>query len=317
MQATAQINELPGISPLSASVLRILAYFDIFNYPLSAREIFEYCDHKDISFIELGVELSQLLASGYINEHREFYFLQNDPGLVEKRLEANIISEKYLEKASRFSSIMAHFPFVRGICISGSLSKKNADHKADIDYFILTQPGRLWIARTLLVLFKKLFLLNSRKFFCVNYFVDTDHLEIPDRNIFTATEIVFLIPTYNLDNYRLFLEANAWTSRHYPNAHARDAGNLISDKDFYIKRFTERLMSGRFGEALDTFFFRLTLARWKKKFSNFTESEFDLKMRSRKHVSKHHPGGFQGKVLLAYGEKIAGLQQRLGIYIEK
>src|SRR5687768_7852879 len=183
--------------PLALSMLRIMAYFDIFSYPLTAAEIYNYCDHSNTSLKEVQMQLEDLANRNVISRRMHFYYLGNDETVVDKRLEANRLSEKYMRKARSYSKLMSAFPFVKGICISGSLSKGSADNKADIDYFILTDPGRLWISRTLLVLFKKLFLFNSRKYFCVNYFIDTDHLEIPDKNIFTATEIVFLIPTYN------------------------------------------------------------------------------------------------------------------------
>jgi len=49
----------------------------------------------------------------------------------------------------------------------------------------------------------------------------------------------------------------------------------------------------------DTFIklFSLTLSIWQKKFKHFNKTDFDLNMRSRKNVSKHHPSGFQQKVL--------------------
>src|SRR4029453_8923510 len=97
--------------------------------------------------------------------------------------------------------LIASFPYVRCVCISGSLSKKYFDDTTDIDFFVITKPGRLWVCRTFLILFKKLFLLNSKKYFCINYFIDSDNLEIPDQNIFTATELTTLIPMHDYELY--------------------------------------------------------------------------------------------------------------------
>jgi hypothetical protein len=58
------------------------------------------------------------------------------------------------------------------------------------------------------------------------------------------------------------------------------------------------------GEKLDTIFFRLTVKFWKKKFKHFDDSTFDFRLRSRKNVSKHHPLGFQEKVLSSYAKNI-------------
>src|SRR5690606_3777846 len=101
----------------------------------------------------------------------------------------NLMANKFSDIARKKAKLISQFPFVRGVMASGSLSKGYADEKSDIDFFIITIPNRLWIARTLLVLYKRIFLLNSHKFFCVNYFVDEKHLGIEEKNLFTATEL--------------------------------------------------------------------------------------------------------------------------------
>ena len=101
-----------------------------------------------------------------------------------------------MHKALRNARLIFHFPFTRAIMISGSLSKNYADEASDVDYFIIVKPGRLWIARTLLIIYKRIFLMNSKKYFCVNYFIDEDHLEIEEKNLFTAVELTTLIPIH-------------------------------------------------------------------------------------------------------------------------
>ena len=207
-------------------------------------------------------------------------------------------------KAIKYSAWIASFPFVRGVCISGSLSKGTMDAAADIDYFIITHPGRLWLSRTLLVLFKKIFLLNSRKYFCINYFITTDNLQIPDQNIFTATESATLIPTYNHSLYGQFHRSNEWVRNYYPQFRMRTEEWCVTEKWKPVKRFSEAIFGGVIGEKLDAFCFRLTLRYWKRKFSDFDETTFDHRLRSRNNVSKHHPQGFQEKVLKAYESQI-------------
>ncbi len=143
-----------------------------FPYPLQAQEILEFLPGK-IDPGKLHHSLEQLVDEGYIYRHGEFYSLKPEPHLVPRRLKGNEAAHRMMQKAHKFSRLIAAFPFVRCVCISGSLSKGFIDEQGDIDYFIITRPGRLWIARSLLIGFKKVFLLNSRKYFCVNYFIDT------------------------------------------------------------------------------------------------------------------------------------------------
>ena len=87
--------------------------------------------------------------------------------------------------------MLFQFPFVRGVFISGSLSKRCAAEKEDVDYFIVTSANRLWIARTIMHLYKKLTYLRGRQDrYCMNYFIDEEALEIKEKNIFTAVEMI-------------------------------------------------------------------------------------------------------------------------------
>src|SRR5690606_20772121 len=122
--------------------------------------------------------LNNLIKQGIVFNLDGFFSLQNQKELVTRRLNGNHKAQWFLKKAKKWSNFIGSFPFVRGVFISGSLSKNFMTADSDVDYFIITKPGRLWLARTLLVVFKKIFLLNSRKFFCVNYFIDENHLEI-------------------------------------------------------------------------------------------------------------------------------------------
>ncbi|TND09031.1 MAG: hypothetical protein FD123_1434 [Bacteroidetes bacterium] len=298
-------------------MLRTVIYFDIFNHPLKSTEIQDYCQQSRLRREEITGALHELCRDNFLEEQEGYYFLSGRNILAGIRKERNERAEAYLKKAKRYSKLIASFPFVRSVGISGSLSKGTMDHDGDIDYFIITEPKRLWVCRTLLVLFKKVFLLNSRKYFCVNYFIDTHELSIPDLNLFTATEIVFIKPMYEGAVFEKFVRANTWVNEFYPNrAETADRHDLPSGNRFF-KRSFEKIMRGRLGEALDTFFFRLTLKRWKRKFRNVDESQFDLNFRSRRNVSKHHPQGFQFKVMNQLAERVFEFEQKHRVVLQK
>lgn len=287
-----------------SGVIRTLIYFDIFKHPLNEVEISDLVHQKGVSANEIEKAIADLLSQGIIGYHKGFYFLNNNAGIIERRLRGEILAIKSLETAKRNSRLISKFPFVRAIALSGSLSKNYMDDQSDIDYFIITAKGRMWVARTLLVLYKKIFLFNSHKNFCVNYFLSEDALNIPDKNIFTATEVSFLIPTYNYDLYSRFRGANRWVKDQIPNFPLRGKEHIIEEKKHLMKRIIEKILSGSPGEKLDSLFFRLTVNFWKKKFKHFDDSTFDFRLRSRKNVSKHHPLGFQEKVLSSYAKNI-------------
>jgi len=292
------------------SIWRVLLYFEVFSYPLTAKEIFHYLDFSfDASDQALAIDevkdaLDEMVAQGRIVRFGDFYQTQDQPSWVEARLDCNRRADEYLPLANRMARFIGCFPFIRGVFVSGSLSKHCMKPDSDIDFFIITAPGRLWLARTLLVLFKKIFLFNSHKYFCVNYFIDTEHLEIEEKNLFTATEIVTLLPLYGREWCVRFFESNRWAQRRYPNFRLRLAESTPFHRRSWGKKWAEYLLSGRLGHLLDRQTMRLTVGYWRRKFSHFNPETFNVALKSRQYVSKHHPLHFQQRVLVAYEKRV-------------
>lgn len=100
-----------------------------------------------------------------------------------------------------------------------------------------------------------------------------------------------------MELFNQFLKNNAWVYDEFPNFIETRNAPLITKKNSKITLLIERICNGKLGDKLDTYFFNLTLKTWKKRFPGFDDTHFDLNMRSRKNASKHHPRGFQTKVL--------------------
>lgn len=296
------------LDDISSSILRTLLYFDIFRHPLTKHELWLLSERPDLAESDMDACAQSLVQSGLVQESEGFYFLHGNMSIVQERRTKNARAQHYHAPAAFFSRIIDCFPFTRAVFLSGSLSKGCMDASSDIDYFIITEPGRLWLNRTLLVLFKKLVLLNSYKFFCVNYSISSDNLEIPERNIYTAIEIAFLMPIRNSYLYESFMEHNAWVASYLPHFPLRDTSHVPLRQTNRFKRGLERLLSGSFGDRLEEFCFRITVRNRRKKFAYLSDEEFSTAMRSTKNVAKHHPQNFQERVLTTLEAKCAAFE---------
>ncbi|HMH20793.1 MAG TPA: hypothetical protein VK563_03405 [Puia sp.] len=265
-------------------------------------------------FLDRPVQESDLKASiETLAEERQmfrvgdFYSLKDNPWLAERRAKGNQRAEKLLAIASRSSRFLFQFPFVRGIGISGSLSKNYADENADIDYFIITQSNRLWIARTFMHLFKKLsFLVGKQHWYCMNYYVDEEAMEIPEKNIFTAIEMITLLPAGGNGGLVRFFEANNWANEYLPNYRHKKRQPEGSWKDSFLKKSLEKLFSGRAGNWLEKYFCDLTTRRWQQKEARGTLNIKGEKMtlRTGKHFSRPNPEILQKRVIMVYNSKL-------------
>ena len=293
--------------------LKTLLYFSIFNYPLKKDEIYSFSSLENKMMLES--ELSHLVDHKVIFKIDDYYLCLEKESLVRRRILGNKMAEEIFPKAKRISKFIAKFPFVRGVGISGALSKGYHDENSDIDFFIITKPERLWIARTLLILYKKIFLFNSRKHFCVNYFVASNTLEIAEKNKFTATELITLIPMCGKEVFQTFYAENSWAKEYYPN-YDKNKFQVSDPKKPVLSKLIETILKNSFGAFVDRFLLKLTYRKWKRKFKFIGKEDFDIAMKSTKNVSKHHPQNFQKKVIDTLNEKYSSIENRHNITLE-
>lgn len=283
-----------------ANIIEPLVYFSIFNFPLTEKEIYFY-NQRNESENETSKKISFLIESEVICKNGKFLQLNENLSEINTRLINKQNFEKRKNKIKRMARIIASFPFVECICLSGSLSKEICEKDSDIDFFVITQTNRLWLCRTFLILFKKIFLLNSKKNFCINYLISKERLHIPDKNIFTAVEISSLQNLYGQETFKEFMQENNWYTQFLPNATIKESWNLVPYSNS-LKKFSEFILKEKLANSLDTFLMNITLNWWKKKFSN--QDNFELNFRSLKSSSKHHPRGFQKIVLEKYSNRM-------------
>jgi hypothetical protein len=287
------------------SIIKALAYFDIFNYPLTREEIFHFLD-RAMDPDELKPVLQRLVVDKRIFQLGNFYSLQPDPELRTRRADGNRKAELLLKTAYKAGGFLYQFPFVRGIGISGSLSKNFADQHTDIDFFIITRTNRLWIARTLMHLFKKLtFITGHQHWYCMNYYIDEEAMLIEEQNIFTATELTTLLPVCGNGTMDRFYDKNSWTENYFPNQAMRKQSMLLS-RSGWLKRSVEWLLNNKAGNVLDDLLMRITARRWnEKELLQKTNSHGNrMGLHSGKHFSKPNPVYFQKKVLDLFHKKL-------------
>jgi hypothetical protein len=292
------------------SILKVLAYFDLFSYPVTPGEIVFFLD-KEVSPDDLAKELENLTHERLLFRDGEFYSLRNDPALAVRRTRGNRHADELLKIADRISRRLYRFPYVRGVGISGSLSKHFADEHADIDYFIITSRNRLWIARTLMHCFKKLtYLANRQHWYCMNYYVDEDALEINEKNIFTATEMITLLPASGNGGLVKFFDSNNWTERYFPHYRNRPKEAKGPLPTSFIKTALEKLLDNRWGDRLDDMLQRWTTRRWQKKEQRGERNVKGdrMSLQNAKHFSRPNPENFQQSVLDRYNRRLNELQ---------
>jgi hypothetical protein len=295
------------LNNIRQDILKTLAYFDYFKYPLSREDICTFLPQL-CSQPVVDEMLTILVNENIIFKIDNFYSLQNDPGRVKKRREGNQRAIKKLAIAKKVAGMLSHFPYVQTVAVSGSLSKHFADENADIDFFIITSANRLWIARTCMHFLKKLsYIAGKQNWLCMNYFVDEMGLNIQEKNIFTAMEIATLLPMQGANHFENFIAANAWIHSYFP-AHIISSSAPEIKKGFTRKCF-EKIFNTRLGDIIDIWLMNITDKRWKNKTVQGKVNDHGARigMLVNRHFSKPDPKNFQAKVVQQYESKVKHL----------
>jgi hypothetical protein len=299
-------------------ILATLAYFNMFEYPLKKNEIFIFLGHCN-DYREFEQALNNLLRDSAIFKIGDFYSLRNDFEIAMRRYRGNEKAIVMLKKAEKAATIINAFPFVKGVAVSGSLSKYFADEQSDIDFFIITTANRLWIARSFLHIFKKLtFILNKQSLFCMNYFIDEGDPAILEKNIYTAMEIVTLLPLRGDTLFDTFFKENNWARNFFPNKYLQKAPIRKAGKS-WIKSLTEKVLNNRFGNSLDNYLMKQTAKSWDSKTrTNKKDGKGMLmSMHVGKHFSKPNPEIFQKKILQHYETSLSEIFKRCDLSLAK
>lgn len=223
---TAPVMECPGhsaaraaeceLTRLEVAILQAVAYSDIFDYPLKPAEIHRYLMDVPASREDVRAALANgRLVPRYLTTRDGYYALAGREEIIDIRRQRALRSRAVWARAFRFGRIIASLPFVRMVAVTGELAMDNVGARSDIDYFIVTEPGRLWLARLLTVAVARF---AGSPEICPNYLLTDRALELDDRNAYTAHEVAQMVPIAGLETYYRLRELNGWVLDYLPNA---------------------------------------------------------------------------------------------------
>lgn len=214
----AAVSLASGLSPLERAAVTAVAYADVFDFPLTTREVHRYLVGVAASAPAFEAELGRWgFGGGCLSRTHGLFTLAGRERLVEDRRRRAWIAARLWPDALRYGAILARLPFVRLVAVSGALAVDNVEADADIDYFIVTEPGRLWLCRAAVIAVVRLAARRGVTL-CPNYFLSERALALTERDLFTAHELAQMVPLAGLATYDRTRGANGWTATFLPNA---------------------------------------------------------------------------------------------------
>lgn len=222
---------------IKKAVVNTIAFFDLFNYPLTSKEIFHFLPTR-IDFEQL---LEVLENMELVEVNQGFYFLKGREEIIEIRKKRYNYTQRKFALAKHIAKIFKFIPTIKLIAVSNIIGYYNLKQASDIDLFIVTKKNRIWITRFITVAITKLLRVRptSKKHtdkICLSFFVSEDALDLNklslDKDPYFYYWFVGLKPVYERNEmFKKFLQHNWWLQKYLPNW--IESLNLKGDKFKY------------------------------------------------------------------------------------
>lgn len=277
---------------LEKAIFATIAYYDYFNYPLTAGEIYQYLirinpkfqfsnsnqipnsnfqtNTKNTSQDEkpkLG-EIIEILDDNenlarVIEQKNGFYFLRGREEIIKQRIQKKKLMDQKYKKVKWILRFISFLPFVRLIMLSGSMGLGNPLKESDIDLLVIAKHGRIWTTRAILTFFTLLFGAyrhtgKTQNRLCLNHYITDKSLRIDFGNLYKAQEYLNLLPlSGDLEIYQRFFKENSWIKDYVYSDEGSLEKNLrtapLKGIPLKTKNFFEFLLSGAIGNYFEKY----------------------------------------------------------------
>jgi hypothetical protein len=258
------------------ALLETVAYVDVFDYPLLSQEAHRYLSGHVATIEQVEQTLDAMCAdSGRLAYRDSYYTLPGRESIIDIRQTRHEVARALWPQAISYGRRIAAMPFVRMVAVSGSLAVDNAEQGADIDYFIISEPGRVWLSRAFAILIVRLAAQRGVSL-CPNYILSADRLVFSDQSFYSAHELTQMVLVAGQAMYEQLRQANAWSARYLPNSagHPREIelANL-SWSQRHSRDLLEVILAYRLGAKLEKWEMDRKIARLSRQLQDQVHTE--------------------------------------------
>ncbi len=209
----------PPLRPrtLEEAVHWTVLYADIFDFPLTRDELFTFLVTFGGSRSEVDTAIDRALDNGHgLETDGHFLYLQGRAETVACRLRRGRTARSAWRVARFYARLIWALPYVRMVAVTGALAMDNVEPDDDIDFLVVTEPGRLWMTRGMIVLLCKLARVRGHNL-CPNYLISSRALRLDRRDLYAAHELAQMVPIHGKSVAQRLWTENQWCRSFLPN----------------------------------------------------------------------------------------------------
>lgn len=255
---------------IKEAIFRVVSFFDIFDFPLTAFEIWKYLSLK-AELLEVEENLEELVRSGKLISQNNFFCLNSREKIIETRLKRYNYAERKFKKAKTVSKIFKFIPWIKLVAVGNLIGTSNLRDEGDIDFFIIAQRNRLWLTRLFSTVLMKLAAQrptpgNEKDKICLSFYVSENNLNLENLSLnkedwYFIYWLINLEPIYDKGGvYEDFINNNAWVHLKVPNWKRNKKGTRHEIKP---------LLSNIYTKVWDLFFYPFERSVYKFQMNRF------------------------------------------------
>jgi hypothetical protein len=210
---------------LREAIISTLAFFSLYNLPLSAKRVHKLLLGKSATLEEVEKMLKVLVEKQQIVSENNLFALKKWDSAIYNANQLELA--KKWQKIDRYFGVLSVLPFVEQISVINSLALGTSDADSDIDFFVITKNNRLYFVRTMIiVVFRLLGVYKTRQKikdrFCFGFFITKKSQNL--YNLLLKPEDPYLVfwlanmrPILGGKIFENFMQENSWVKTYFPN----------------------------------------------------------------------------------------------------
>nr|NCD01054.1 hypothetical protein [bacterium] len=243
---------------IEKAIVETMAFFDIFNYPLTAFEIWKYLK-IDLDYKEIFYSINKLIKKDILDKKNGFYFFKDRGCLVDIRKNRYFYTKRKIKIVKKWFKFFKFFINYEAIYIANVIGSNNLKDNGDIDLFIVSSHKKIWSTRFFLAFLGKFFNIrpkpgDEKDKLCFSFFIDEINLNLEkfkiDNDLYFIYWVTGLIPLELSDEkyFKKILKDNLWLKRYLPNYFKIfNLENLIEEdnlfgEDFFNLNFFQKII---------------------------------------------------------------------------
>ncbi len=297
---TSVVGSGDGETAVHATV----SYADVFDMPIALVHLHRYLVGGSLSLAAISTLVDHMVDKGRLSRRGDAIYLSGRDEVLQVYDERTARADTMWRDAEKWGRRVGRVPFVRMVAVTGGLAVDSVADHDDIDFFVVTRPGRLWLTRLMIIALGRVAQRHDIEL-CPNFLVADTAIEMDERKIYVARELAQMVVIVGDDLCQEVRRRNSWMFEFLPNATVEgDRSHLSPHRPLLGQRLAERVLAMSVFAPIERWEMKRKIAKLTKVASRRSEVGAPDESSFSADVCKGHMVGNAAGIEVAWKERL-------------